>query len=94
MAEQVWWKSLSLEERFWLRVEKTDTCWLWTGLPDKDGYGVLRAHELTEENTYRDPKLGTRACRKCRADHRRRSTARLRERKATMNKTTTNEEKA
>lgn len=35
------------EERFWLRVNKTETCWLWTGALDKDGYGVSldkRAH--------------------------------------------------
>jgi HNH endonuclease len=24
---------------FWARVEKTETCWLWTGHVDKDGYG-------------------------------------------------------
>lgn len=26
-------------ERFWLRVDKTDKCWLWTGPPRPDGYG-------------------------------------------------------
>jgi len=25
---------------FYEHVEKTDTCWLWTGCLDKDGYGV------------------------------------------------------
>lgn len=24
---------------FWARVEKTETCWRWTGHVDKDGYG-------------------------------------------------------
>ena len=28
-------------ERFWSKVEKTDTCWLWTGATDQTGYGVL-----------------------------------------------------
>lgn len=27
------------EKRFWAKVEKTDTCWLFTGALDKDGYG-------------------------------------------------------
>lgn len=25
------WPDITPEERFWLKVEKTDTCWLWTG---------------------------------------------------------------
>lgn len=25
--------------RFWSKVKKTDTCWLWTDKPDKGGYG-------------------------------------------------------
>jgi len=28
-------------ERFWDRVEKTDTCWLWTGSKTQGGYGQL-----------------------------------------------------
>lgn len=31
------------EIRFWAKVNKTDTCWLWTGTPDKDGYGRFKA---------------------------------------------------
>jgi hypothetical protein len=30
-----------LTERFWVRVEKTDTCWLWTGRVETNGYGRL-----------------------------------------------------
>lgn len=30
-----------IEERFWARVAKTSTCWLWTGALSKSGYGVL-----------------------------------------------------
>lgn len=30
-----------LEQRFWPQVEKTDTCWLWRGWIDKDGYGNI-----------------------------------------------------
>ncbi len=30
-----------IEERFWRRVQKTDTCWLWTGPKLPKGYGRL-----------------------------------------------------
>lgn len=30
-----------IEERFWAKVEKTDTCWLWTGARVHNGYGTL-----------------------------------------------------
>jgi hypothetical protein len=29
-------------ERFWNKVHKTDTCWIWTAFKDKDGYGVFK----------------------------------------------------
>ena len=28
--------------RFWSFVRKTETCWIWTGVRDKDGYGRTR----------------------------------------------------
>ncbi len=28
-------------ERFWARVKKTETCWIWTGCLNRDGYGHL-----------------------------------------------------
>lgn len=34
-------KSIPLEVRFWSRVRKTETCWLWTG-PLYDGYGRIK----------------------------------------------------
>jgi hypothetical protein len=30
------------EQRFWSKVKKTETCWLWTGGVDKDGYGKFQ----------------------------------------------------
>jgi hypothetical protein len=30
---------LTLEERFWSKVRKTDTCWLWTAQLNNKGYG-------------------------------------------------------
>jgi len=36
-----------LINRFMKRVNKTDTCWLWTGSIQVNGYGNLSARELT-----------------------------------------------
>ena len=38
-------KVKSVEERFWAKVRKTDTCWLWIAGVDKNGYG--RMHYVT-----------------------------------------------
>lgn len=35
------WTS-SLPERLFAKVEKTATCWLWTGATNGDGYGKIR----------------------------------------------------
>lgn len=32
-------KAPTTEERFWSKVEKTDTCWNWTASKDQHGYG-------------------------------------------------------
>lgn len=34
-------KKLSLEDRFFEKVEKSDHCWLWTGYKNPQGYGVI-----------------------------------------------------
>ena len=46
----------TLEERFWSRVSKTETCWIWTGSKSKSGYGLLNresgsnmAHRISYE---------------------------------------------
>lgn len=31
--------SVSVESRFWGKVDKTDTCWLWTAATQDNGYG-------------------------------------------------------
>src|SRR2546426_1120746 len=35
---------ISLEERFWVKVEKTPTCWNWTGSGNMKGYGKFEAN--------------------------------------------------
>ncbi len=34
----------SVTARFWTKVDKTGTCWLWTGAKKATGYGVFRKH--------------------------------------------------
>jgi len=48
-----------LPDRFWIKVNKTEACWLWTAFRDEQGYGkfarggaaggMARAHRLTYE---------------------------------------------
>lgn len=33
--------NLSISERFFIHVEKTETCWLWTAHTTKKGYGLF-----------------------------------------------------
>lgn len=47
---------LNNPDRFWSKVNKTDTCWLWIAGTDKDGYGLFKisnkmfkAHRLSWE---------------------------------------------
>lgn len=34
--------------RFWARVNKTETCWLWTGCENGSGYGAVRWEGKTD----------------------------------------------
>lgn len=34
-------------ERFWSNVEKTESCWLWTGAKSSAGYGQVRVDGIT-----------------------------------------------
>ncbi len=38
--------------RFWAKVEKTETCWLWTGRLNRKGYGVLGKGVLVHRYVY------------------------------------------
>ena len=37
-------------ERFWSRVEKTETCWLWTGYICKTGYGQFKFNGISHNS--------------------------------------------
>lgn len=43
----------SFEERFWARVEKTDSCWIWRGFTLPDGYGQVGVLVWIQENMER-----------------------------------------
>lgn len=38
----------SFESRFWKKVNKTDTCWLWTASVLENGYGQITQNEKGE----------------------------------------------
>lgn len=50
-------QTASVEERFWAKVNKTESCWLWTASRTRDGYGqfqigkskMVRAHRFCYE---------------------------------------------
>jgi hypothetical protein len=35
-------------KRFWNKVNKTNTCWLWVGYRDRDGYGHIKIDSKSE----------------------------------------------
>lgn len=39
--------AMTVEERFWSKVDKTPTCWLWTDAPNGAGYGMFGANGVT-----------------------------------------------
>ena len=58
--------------RFWSMVQKTSTCWLWTGGVDKDGYGRFwfaganhRAHVWIFERMVRPLEGEEQCCHSC-----------------------------
>jgi hypothetical protein len=65
-------KSTPVESRFWERVQKTKSCWLWTGLKNELGYGLIRirytphrAHRVAWEITYGKIPDGFYVCHAC-----------------------------
>lgn len=44
----------TIEERFWDKVNKTDSCWDWTASVDRFGYGKLTITESKNKKRRRD----------------------------------------
>jgi hypothetical protein len=47
-------RAVKPEERFWKYVQKTETCWLWTGNKNKKGYGrfVLKDRKMVTPHRF------------------------------------------
>ena len=66
---------LTREEKFWSRVNKTDSCWLWTGCIGYSGYGLLttrvpiRAHRFSWELHNNKIPDNLHVCHKCDVRH-------------------------
>lgn len=61
-----------LTDRFWARVEQSESCWLWTGYRDRDGYGVIghqnklrKAHRIAWELHFGPIPPGLAVCHLC-----------------------------
>ncbi len=62
-------------DRFWSKVEKTETCWLWEGTTNGRGYGALSAggrgspllyvHRAAYEHAYGPIPVGMQVCHRC-----------------------------
>jgi hypothetical protein len=62
----------SLPVRFWEKVQKTQTCWLWTGTAERGGYGRinvggkwLRTHRVAWELSNGPIPTGLCVCHRC-----------------------------
>jgi len=61
------------KRRFWARVLKTETCWVWQGAVDKDGYGACsyvgepnkKVHQLAYEELVGQIPEGFGVCHTC-----------------------------
>ena len=38
----------TLEERFWRKVNKTETCWIWIGALNNEGYGTFGTERISK----------------------------------------------
>jgi hypothetical protein len=61
-----------VEERFFSKIEKTDSCWTWTGSKDRKGYGRIMvgskpclAHRVSYEIRFGPVTKGLFVCHSC-----------------------------
>jgi hypothetical protein len=65
--------AITASTRFWNKVLKTDTCWLWTGTKDSRGYGrfaemdrkMVLPHRFSWEIHFGRIAQGLQVCHKC-----------------------------
>ncbi len=68
--------NMPIEQRFWIKVKKTETCWEWQSILNKYGYGVFckgphgpgsryMAHRIAYELTYGAFDKALFVCHKC-----------------------------
>lgn len=43
---------MSVEDRFWSKVDKTETCWNWTDVPQSMGYGTFSINANYKSKSY------------------------------------------
>lgn len=63
---------LTLAERFWAKVKKTEDCWLWTAALNSDGYGSIpphKAHRLSWQLHFGPIPDGLFVCHRCDVRH-------------------------
>lgn len=68
-------KTKFVEERFWTKVQKTETCWIWIGSIRTNGYGQLsnsiykgaplKAHRVSWNIHFGEIRDGMDVCHKC-----------------------------
>ncbi|MCI0564461.1 MAG: HNH endonuclease [Nitrososphaera sp.] len=75
------WARPSLADRLWSKIDKTETCWLWTGKKKCSGYGLipkggpgknspaLRVHRVMWELTFGPIPEGQKILHKCDVRH-------------------------
>jgi hypothetical protein len=66
---------MAISQRLWRRVDKSQSCWLWTGSLNQDGYGrislgargsgVTSTHRLSWELHYGAVPIGKNVCHSC-----------------------------
>lgn len=64
---------MTMQERFWAKVDKSGDCWIWTAAKLKKGYGQFKAksytrvtaHRLSYEMAYGPIPDGMFVCHKC-----------------------------
>lgn len=66
------WQKRPVADRFWEKVQKGDSCWIWQGTKNTSGYGFMKvnnknvsAHRLAYTLTYGDIEDGLCVCHHC-----------------------------